>query len=154
MAGCSLAGFLFPFTDQSATRLECILIHPFFSYCRNPSRLSLSLSLFRARFIISFQNSSSFEEEASFRCDWMEEIISSKISFILSNLKKRFVIPDRFLPIFPNCTTFRDTSRSELCTVKSEPRVLFHILNVSYYNSMKENYSRLIFRIRRRKFEV
>lgn len=118
------------------------------------SSLFLSLSLFRARFIISFQNSSSFEEEASFRCDWMEEIISSKISFILSNLKKRFVIPDRFLPIFPNCTTFRDTLRSELCTVKSEPRVLFHILNVSYYNSMKENYSRLIFRIRRRKFEV
>lgn len=67
---------------------------------------TLSLSLFRARFIISFQNSSSFEEEASFRCDWMEEIISSKISFILSNLKKRFVIPDRFLPIFPNYANF------------------------------------------------
>lgn len=44
MAGCSLAGFLFPFTDQSATRLECILIHPFFSYCRNPPPVSISLS--------------------------------------------------------------------------------------------------------------
>lgn len=122
MAGCSLAGFLFPFTDQSATRLECILIHPFFSYCRNPPPVSIPLSP-----SLFFERDSSFRfrihrpskrRRASGAIEWKKLYPRKSPSFyrILRNASLFLIVSSLF---FQTTQTFRDTLRSELCTVKS-----------------------------------
>ena len=112
----------FPFTDQLATRLECILIHPFFSYCRNPLR--------RARFIIRFRIHRPSKNRASVTIEWKKLYPWKSPSFywILRNASLLLVVV--FFLIFENYIHIfiLYTSRNMLWNHFA----LFVCLNVSY----------------------
>lgn len=125
MAGCSLAGFLFPFTDQSATRLECILIHPFFSYCRNPPsppplppRPSLSL-FFERDSSFRFRIHRPSKRRASGAIEW-KKLYPRKSPSFYRILRNASLFPIVSLLFFQTAQLFAIIHRvSKLCTVKS-----------------------------------